>query len=641
VSNPNLPWHLPNPSRGEWNLLSFGGVGNGVTDNKTALNAAITRANASPYGGEVFIPPGVWRITSQVFPKSNVTLRGAGRGVTTLLLDDALSNADVISNATGPTTFTALTNFHVRSLTLKGIGDTVHTQAAQAFRVSGTNLSLDDCELAYSRNMACIFTNSDLVTVRNCYVHHCVADGIAVWDTPNAIIAGNTIWSCNDDAISAHSGDATAAPVRGGLMILNNVITESQGIAVLGAKRVLISNNVLQRIMAIGIRVRAAYADVQGQTSQLSVRVVDNLVSDVFQRSEPSPRNLALFGIWIGGGRRQAGTGVSVPGEPQAATGTVTPLIGTAGIGTLYLNETGVGTTPGAAGHWLEVVGNHVVRTLPPVTNVSEWGYSTLGQWVGSNGDGSGYYNGPITAAAMRTDGISIDPALRNCRIANNTIQTGGANGIIFRTAETVVAMDFDGLVIENNMIADFSNAGIMFPATTTAHRMIVRGNVFDGDPEFRHANRKTGPVDGSWLATGAPYGLYLQVTSGVIVEGNHFRNVAMPMQEGGGINVTGRNWSYGDPAAVVFSTTNKGVGHVFPSGDQGWIHVIEDSDPASATYRSLKNTTLMASSGIPTAGTYVRGHKVSCTNPGSGVRAWHRLTTGSAHVLATDWVAV
>lgn len=51
-----------------------------ATDNKTAIDAAITAAASS--GGIVYIPPGTWKTTGQHDIPLNVSVRGAGKGIT-------------------------------------------------------------------------------------------------------------------------------------------------------------------------------------------------------------------------------------------------------------------------------------------------------------------------------------------------------------------------------------------------------------------------------------------------------------------------------------------------------------------------------------------------------------------------------
>ncbi len=388
------------------NVLDYGAVGNGVTNDGLALQAAFDAASAKPTGGEVFLPPGTYRLDTSVSllrPRSGVVVRGAGRGRSVILVDNSINaiNGDGISNSLWPSGFLPLSDFHMRDLTVRGRADIARTAGAQVMRLFGTNISIENCEFMYSRNMGMVISDSDQVVVRNCRVWRTVADGIAVWDSSNVIIEGNEIVEANDDAISAHSGNERPAPVRSGIVIANNTITSSQGIAVLGAKSVVISNNVLRRIMGTGIRVVAPIGvDPQGQTAQFALRITGNVVADVFRRPEPNPRNQAQFYILVTGGLRNAGGGASPPGEPAAGTGVVTSLYGTS-TGNFYANNSNDPASASPAGHWNEISDNHLVRTLPSVNAVSDWGYGAQGLWVGSNGDGSGFYNGPVSESQL------------------------------------------------------------------------------------------------------------------------------------------------------------------------------------------------------------------------------------------------
>ena len=61
-------------------VKDFGAVGDGVTDDTAAIQAAI---NASPFGAVVFIPPGQYKLSSTLNLKDGITLSGAGRNSAT------------------------------------------------------------------------------------------------------------------------------------------------------------------------------------------------------------------------------------------------------------------------------------------------------------------------------------------------------------------------------------------------------------------------------------------------------------------------------------------------------------------------------------------------------------------------------
>ncbi|HSX36409.1 MAG TPA: glycosyl hydrolase family 28-related protein [Patescibacteria group bacterium] len=64
-----------------FNIVDYGAT-TGSTDNKTSIDNAITAAAVS--GGVVFFPPGTWKTTGQHAIPLNVSVKGAGKGVTTI-----------------------------------------------------------------------------------------------------------------------------------------------------------------------------------------------------------------------------------------------------------------------------------------------------------------------------------------------------------------------------------------------------------------------------------------------------------------------------------------------------------------------------------------------------------------------------
>lgn len=64
-----------------YNVKAYGAVGDGVTNDAAAINAAITACSA----GIVYFPPGVYRVNSTIFMKPGVSLWGTSRLVSTLV----------------------------------------------------------------------------------------------------------------------------------------------------------------------------------------------------------------------------------------------------------------------------------------------------------------------------------------------------------------------------------------------------------------------------------------------------------------------------------------------------------------------------------------------------------------------------
>ena len=637
-----------------FNVLDFGAVADGLTHAGTAINAAIAAAAALPLGGEVYLPAGHYRIDLSIAAltaKSGVMLRGAGRGKTLLTMDDSIASgagAAGLSNATSAGVFPPITDFHMRDITLQGMrGQNGSNVGTGAFLVNLTNIgnvSVINCELLDSRNFSLgIFSGSD-VLVRGNRVARSNFDSIAVWNVSNAIITDNEIEMSGDDSISVHTSDAALAPLRAGLLIANNSITDGPGIHVLGAKTAVISGNIIRRGRGTGINVGFDPFFQQGDTPNFAIQITGNLIEDVIDNSGFIAGSTPAYYILAGGSSKQSGPGAAAPGLPAAGSGTVVSLFGT-GTGTLYANgqsntdgtHSVTGTTPSPGGYWLRIEGNTLVRTLPAVSAWTQWGYGSALQ-VGS----SGIYSGAVTEAMLNHPGIHLIGALRHSRIAGNIIQTTGSNGIEFDYS--VIDMDYDGVEIVGNRIADFGQFGVFWPTGTTSNQRIrIAGNDFDGDPYFRASGR--GP-NGSWSGSGSPsFGLYLAFLGGVEVEENHFRNLgAVVAQSGGAFGVFRRNVVHCNPAAVGSSPANQGVGTV-PSAGPDFTHVIESCDPTSANYGRMISATLASGAAQPTTGIYVTGHFVANSLPstiaGQVLLGWQRLTTGSTHVAGLDWAVV
>lgn len=102
----------------------FGAKGDGTTDDWKAIQTALDVC-ASRGGGEVFVPPGRYRHTQPLVMDSNVTLRGAGRQLTTLKHNGAdwapgagvVGLAAVVCNGTA---FVSKQNVALKQLKIEG-----------------------------------------------------------------------------------------------------------------------------------------------------------------------------------------------------------------------------------------------------------------------------------------------------------------------------------------------------------------------------------------------------------------------------------------------------------------------------------------------------------------------------------------
>ncbi|GAB3466175.1 glycosyl hydrolase family 28-related protein [Azotobacter salinestris] len=111
----------------DYNVKDFGALGDGVNDDRVAIQAAIDAAYASG-GGTVHLPPGEYRVSAAGEPgdgclmlKDGVYLAGAGMGQTVIKLVDGSDQkiTGMVRSAYGEET----SNFGMRDLTLDGNRD--------------------------------------------------------------------------------------------------------------------------------------------------------------------------------------------------------------------------------------------------------------------------------------------------------------------------------------------------------------------------------------------------------------------------------------------------------------------------------------------------------------------------------------
>lgn len=131
------------------NALDFGAIGDGVTDNSVAIQAAVDAISGSE-SGILVIPAGTFYIASTVNLTSNITIVGAGKGLTVLkgALRTAPNTHQVSSNIF---TGTSVSNVVLKGITFDGSARPVFyagdlpAKALVDFETS-TNITVEDCD---------------------------------------------------------------------------------------------------------------------------------------------------------------------------------------------------------------------------------------------------------------------------------------------------------------------------------------------------------------------------------------------------------------------------------------------------------------------------------------------------------------
>lgn len=653
------------------------------TDNTPYFIDAISALPAS--GGTIYVPAGRYYFapnTQVIEPPPNSIFYGDGKNASILYFDwichnyqRALFDNDQLTS--GSVEFAYLGFIGAIYLGL-GSGPRMIDLESQAGYI--TDVRLHNCGFTNLGGGAIFCSLINNVQIIENDVNYSFSGAFDTWDCNSVDISHNYIKGTGDDCIAAHTVDTVGAspnpliPLRGGVRFCNNTIEDSQGLSIEGSKQCVIVGNTFRRCLNYAMNLsfgNTAFA--QGNTQAFSLIVRNNYIADVWY-PQAIPRQENHFAIFVGVPTKSPGSGSSsvgsAPGTPytSGSSTTIVPLYGSDNsFGGFYLNDVASSgnsgasyTTPCAGAYWIDISDNQIVRTLPATAEWSQWGYGTQVLSKDTSATPVSYqaYNPVITDLNLQNPGIVLYGSIKNSRIANNIIQTGGPPISLGSKANN---LDYENVVIEGNILADFAAvpqaqnypapgtgavaniaAGIAWlGASATTQRIVIRNNFFDGDPNFSSSFRG---ANGTWTtSTGTPSGISAQYLQGVVFENNHFRNVVTPIQ-GNSLQTVKGNVAYGVPAAVGYSASNNGIG-VVPTPGYGWTHVIEQGDLTQSTYGEIVFAPYSESSAIPSTGTWVEGVFVRNASPvvasGQILLGWSRLTTGSGNTSGTDWTPV
>lgn len=197
-------------------VKDFGAVGDGVTDDYTAIMAAIAFVGAAG-GGSIFFPPGTYLTSNQILVAyDNVTIRGV-RGATILKAKDACDFTVVLRGDNRTNVHFSDLEIDVNQANRSGVATTALDGCGfnTSDRCSGTNITVrnpygpagdcfafggcTNCEWvlckAYNGNVAAHATDGFYMSGTSnrtigCYVENCA-------DTAGVIEAGNDCWHIN------------------------------------------------------------------------------------------------------------------------------------------------------------------------------------------------------------------------------------------------------------------------------------------------------------------------------------------------------------------------------------------------------------------------------------------------------------
>ncbi len=186
-----------------FNVKAYGAVGDGATNDTTAIQAAITAASVAG-GGRVLIPAGVFNHTGLSITSDGVTLCGVGRIASTLFssgIGASTPSLTIDGSGSGLIEGVSVEDLGFDS-SYSGLG---HIKVQNAVRWNLSRLYLQRCNAQISVGVYTggVYTTQSYVgTLEDVYTDHIGGHGFLIGPTTNAVVmVGCRAHSCSGDGI--------------------------------------------------------------------------------------------------------------------------------------------------------------------------------------------------------------------------------------------------------------------------------------------------------------------------------------------------------------------------------------------------------------------------------------------------------
>lgn len=618
-------------------VVDYGAVGDGGKNsaNNTAFQAAIDVVLAAG-GGSIYIPPGTYYFNeagSELDPGAgNILFLGAGKHASILKFDEGTGTNQADPNAWS--LFVNTTNstkglLGFEQLGLRGTWDTnKRNGGGTPFWLDYySDVWIDSCHFEALSFVAMDFHFLGRFRATHNSYKDIARDVFRIRDTPNCIVLGNYGLRNGDDVVAIHTRDDISLwPTREGIVVAQNQFINSGVIKILGGRQIKVVDNWQDYPNVGGIQV--GYDGTEGNLPIVGVQISGNTINNLVEVTSATPA--------------ATGNGIVVRQvPPRGVTSTNNTAPGrwdSTGDDFIYPwdhidNDTSDATKAVAPMEGIEVSNNKLRRTCPTATNFSDYGFGSVLR-LGVE------YDPAITDADLRQSiGIYfIEGGLNSTHIHHNIVEHF-VSSIAFGAPTS--HHDYIDVVVDRNIFRDFTARGIYVVSGAYSTDIAIENNRIDGDIYRKASNSNN---DGSYVANSTPNGVDVGAAKGVSIKQNQFSKVcnainATSLDEQ---DIENNTLILSAPAALGFNTGNKGIGSV-PNGGGRYRFKIVNSDPTDANHLQLGNNQLAESSATPSTGTYIVGTFVRDNGPSAadGRLGWLRVTTGSGHVLDTDWVEI